>query len=133
MPLIEVSKRDMDALIAALIHPPPLNEKLIRALKLHAEMIESRPDSDERRLAPFTAKRKKDRFAFGAWEVVRVVRPYPPDRWRMGQTPAVGECGAIVHINEDDTEQTMYIVENVAPDGSMVWLAEFAGDELELR
>lgn len=65
-PLIEVSKRDMDALIAALIHPPPLNEKLIRALKLHDEMIESRPDSDERWLAPFTAKRKKDRFAFSA-------------------------------------------------------------------
>lgn len=61
------------------------------------------------------------------------MRPYPPDRWRMGQTPAVGECGAIVHINEDDTEQTMYIVENVAPDVSMIWLAEFPGEELELR
>jgi hypothetical protein len=123
----------MDALIAALIHPLPLNENLIRAIKRHAEIVESRPDNDERWLALFMAERKKDRFAFSAWEVVRVVRPYPPDRWLMGQTPAVGECGAIVHIDESDTEQAMYIVENVAPDGSMIWLAEFAGEELELR
>jgi len=75
----------MDALIAALIHPPPLNEKLIRALKRHDEMIESRPDSDERWFAPFMAQRKKDRIAFGAWEVVRVVRPYLPDRWLWGK------------------------------------------------
>ena len=132
-PLIEVSQRGMDALIAALIRPPSLNENLIRALKDHDAMIESRPDSDERWLASFKVKRKKDQFAFNAWEVVRVVQPYPPDRWRMGQTPALGECGAIVHINEDTTEQTMYIVENVAPDGAMIWLAEFAGEELELR
>jgi len=45
----------------------------------------------------------------------------------------IGECGAIVHIDESDTEHALYIVENVAPDGSMIWLAEFAGEELELR
>jgi hypothetical protein len=132
-PLIEVSQRDMKALIATLIHPPPLYEKLIQALKRHDTLIESHVDSDERWLAPFKNKRQKDRFAFSAREIVRVVQPYPPDRWHMGQTPAIGECGAVVHIDESDTEQAMYIVENVAPDGAMIWLAEFTGEEIELR
>jgi hypothetical protein len=48
--------------------------------------------------------------------------------------PQVGDTGTIVHLVptfEPDNPATRYLVEDVAPDGTTVWLAEFGRDELE--
>jgi hypothetical protein len=48
--------------------------------------------------------------------------------------PRVGDTGTIVHLvptYDPDDPAVRYVVEDVAPDGSTVWVAEFSRDELE--
>ena len=47
--------------------------------------------------------------------------------------PQVGDTGTIVHITQHRWDGTLiYIVENAAPDGKTVWMADFAAEELSL-
>lgn len=48
--------------------------------------------------------------------------------------PQIGDTGTIVHLVptlDPDNPATRYVVERSGPDGRLVWLAEFARDELE--
>ncbi len=41
--IIELTARDTAVLVEALLNPPPLNEAFLEDLRLHREMVESRP------------------------------------------------------------------------------------------
>ncbi len=75
---------------------------------------------------------------YSEWEMVRVLKPCSLGRVWHGRLPQVGDCGVIVHINEDKnaTEPwTIYIVENTefkdSGDADLIWLAEFSAGEIE--
>lgn len=49
------------------------------------------------------------------------------------RAPQVGDTGTIVHITQHRWDGSLiYIVENAAPDGKTVWLADFTAEELAL-
>lgn len=71
------------------------------------------------------------------FDTVRVVqlldseRKYDASQGVM-RPPRIGDTGAIVHIYSADDKATGYMVENVAPNGYTIWLADFLPDEIEL-
>ena len=72
-------------------------------------------------------------MAFGILDTVRVVRLHDPDRdvtsaLDPAPQPRIGELATVV----DDVGEGLYLVERTTDDGISAWLAEFAGDELEL-
>ena len=77
---------------------------------------------------------------FIEFDEVRIVTVHGPAEDHLAATgsirpPRVGDTGTIVHLvptHDPDNPTTRYLVEDVAPDGTTVWLAEFSRDELEL-
>ena len=72
-------------------------------------------------------------MSFQISDTVRIVRLVVPDREVTGSSsappqPSVGEIGSVVA----DVGDGLFLVEHVTADGYTVWMAEFAGDELEL-
>ncbi len=70
---------------------------------------------------------------FTVTDTVRIVRLHAPHRdvtSALDPTPQprIGELAMIV----DDVGDGLYLVERTTDDGVSAWLAEFAGDELEL-
>jgi hypothetical protein len=70
------------------------------------------------------------------YDTVKVVRLLQSERRYHGTStvmrpPQIGDTGAIVHIYFVQNEASGYIVENVAPDGNTIWLADFLPDEIE--
>ena len=70
---------------------------------------------------------------FTVHDTVRIVRLHAPDRditssLTPAPQPRIGELAMIV----DDVGDDLYLVERTTDDGVSAWLAEFAGDELEL-
>ncbi len=79
------------------------------------------------------------------YDVARIVRLIgtPQDHLIMSdceRPPRVGDTGAVVDIvgpdgrvgGSPDAPNVRYLVEDVAPDGRTVWLAEFRRDELAI-
>ena len=71
------------------------------------------------------------------FDTVRVVRLLYSERKYDGsqgvmRPPRIGDTGAIVHIYSVDDKATVYMVENVAPNGYTIWLADFLPDEIDL-
>ena len=70
---------------------------------------------------------------FDILDTVRVVRLNEPERdvtsaFEHAPQPRLGQLATIV----DDVGEGIYLVERTTDDGVTAWLAEFAGDELEL-
>ena len=70
---------------------------------------------------------------FAVLDTVRVVRLRDPDRDVTSSLdpaphPRIGDLATVV----DDVGDGLYLVERMTDDGVSAWLAEFAGDELEL-
>ena len=75
--------------------------------------------------------------ALKEFDTVKVVRLLDSERKYDGsenvmRPPRIGDTGAIVHIYSVDDKATGYMVENVAPNGYTIWLADFLPDEIEL-
>jgi hypothetical protein len=59
--------------------------------------------------------------------------PEEYDGWRVNQRPPrVGDVGTLPDILHGDGVPDRYVVEASAPDGTTVWLGDFAAEELEL-
>lgn len=55
------------------------------------------------------------------------------DGWKVNQRPPqIGDTGAIVEILKAKGLPDCYVVENVANNGSTIWLADFFAEELEV-
>ena len=72
-------------------------------------------------------------MAFGINDTVRIARLLVDERDVTGSAaeppqPRVGEVGTVA----DDVGDGLYLVEQLTADGYTRWLAEFAGEELEL-
>ena len=70
---------------------------------------------------------------FTVTDTVRIVRLHDSNRdvtsaLDPAPQPRIGELATIV----DDVGDDLYLVERTTDDGVSAWLAEFAGDELEL-
>ena len=75
--------------------------------------------------------------ALKEFDTVKVVRLLDSERKYDGsenvmRPPRIGDTGAIVPIYSVDDKATGYMVENVAPNGYTIWLADFLPDEIEL-
>jgi hypothetical protein len=76
---------------------------------------------------------------FVEFDQVRVIALHGPAVDRLAapasaRPPQIGDTGTIVHLVptfDPDNPATRYVVERSGPDGRLVWLAEFARDELE--
>ncbi len=66
--------------------------------------------------------------------VRRLLRdPQSYDGWRVNQrAPQVGDLGTVLDVLSAPNLPDTYVVENCLPDGSCIWLADFADDEIEV-
>jgi hypothetical protein len=76
--------------------------------------------------------------ALHEFDTVRVIRLLEAERKYDGsdgvkRAPQIGDTGTIVNIYSDGGVATAYAVENVAPNGYTIWLADFVPDELRLQ
>lgn len=70
------------------------------------------------------------------FDIVRIVRliksPEKYDDWGFNTQPvAVGDTGALVDVLQVEGVDDGYVVENVATDGTTVWLSIFHKEEIE--
>lgn len=71
------------------------------------------------------------------YSTVRIRRLVAPaeayDGWRMNQRPPrAGDEGTLIDVLHAPGLPDRYVVESSAPDGTTVWLADFAAEELEV-
>ena len=69
-------------------------------------------------------------FVFRKGEVVRVVHGPLGGSPVLGRMPQLGETGTIRHVLAGSG--VIYIVDRRSEDGALVWLCEFAEEDVEL-
>jgi hypothetical protein len=70
--------------------------------------------------------------AFGAGDIVAIVRLNAKAHGCLGRHPQPGETGRVRHVIEENGYLT-YIVERLHPDGTEDWLCDFDEADLELK